>query len=194
MKRIAVFCGSSPGTNSQYKSDAEGVGRFLASQGIDLVYGGAKVGLMGAVARGVLSGGGQVTGIIPGFLRIKEVVDENLTELIVVDTMHQRKAKQYELCDGVMVLPGGFGTMDELFEILTWGQLGLHKKPVGILNMYGYYNGLIQVIDHMVGEGFLKQVNRDMVIINESVQDLIETMKNYRAPGDTKWIPDLDLI
>lgn len=194
MKRVAVFCGSSSGVNRNYRSEAEQVGRVLASRGIDLVYGGAKVGLMGAVADGVLAGGGHVTGVIPGFLRIREVVHEHLSELIVVDTMHQRKARQYELCDGVMVLPGGFGTMDELFEILTWGQLGLHRKPVGILNMNRYYHGLMEVIDNMVREGFLKQINRDMVMISERIEDLLAIMEKYRAPVDTKWIPDEEII
>ena len=194
MKQVAVFCGSSSGVNSNYRSEAEQVGRVLASRGIDLVYGGAKVGLMGAVADGVLAGGGHVTGVIPGFLRIREVVHEHLSELIVVDTMHQRKARQYELCDGVMVLPGGFGTMDELFEILTWGQLGLHRKPVGILNMNRYYHGLMEVIDNMVREGFLKQINRDMVMISERIEDLLAIMEKYRAPEDTKWIPDEEII
>ena len=146
MKRIAVYCGSSPGTNVFYKSQALAVGKTLAKNKFGLVYGGAKIGLMGAVADGVLKSGGEVIGVLPIFLQSKEVAHENLTELILVKTMHERKTKMNELCDGVIALPGGFGTLEELFEMLTWSQLGLHKKPIGLLNTKGFYNPLITLL------------------------------------------------
>ena len=154
MKRITVFCGSSVGTDSIYKTQAKIVGEALAKNNIELVYGGAKIGLMGAVADGVLSKGGKVTGVLPNFLRSKEIAHEQLTNLILVDTMHERKTRMNELCDGVIALPGGFGTLEELFEMLTWAQLGLHKKPIGILNIDGFYDTLIDLIQTMVSKGF----------------------------------------
>lgn len=188
MKSIAVFCGSSSGTNGIYRENAIKLGKTLAHNDIRLVYGGAKVGLMGAVADGALSAGGHVIGVIPGFLQIREVAHENLSDLIRVETMHERKALEYELCDGAIALPGGFGTLDELFEMLTWGQLGLHKKPVGLLNINGYFTALMSVIETMVNEGFLKEINRDMVIVSDEIEDLLEKMIHYQAPEETKWI------
>jgi uncharacterized protein (TIGR00730 family) len=143
MKRITVFCGSSSGTEEIYTTQATLLGETLAIRNIELVYGGAKVGLMGAVADGVLNQGGKVIGVLPNFLGAKEIAHPKLTELILVATMHERKTKMNDLCDGVIVLPGGFGTLDELFEMLTWAQLGLHKKPIAILNVDGYYDALI---------------------------------------------------
>ena len=148
----------------------------------------AKVGLMGAVADGALAAGGEVVGVIPGFLLTKEVGHENLSELILVDTMHERKTIEYELCDGAIALPGGFGTLDELFEMLTWGQLGLHSKPVGLLNINSYFTHLGKVIDTMVNEGFLKGINRDMVLESDEIEDLILKMETYVAPDEAKWI------
>ncbi|MCK4751033.1 MAG: TIGR00730 family Rossman fold protein [Bacteroidales bacterium] len=188
MKSVAVFCGSSSGSNGIYTEKARQVGRILAEKGIRLVYGGAKVGLMGAVADGALSAGGEVVGVIPGFLLTKEVGHENLSELILVDTMHERKTIEYELCDGAIALPGGFGTLDELFEMLTWGQLGLHSKPVGLLNINSYFTHLGKVIDTMVNEGFLKGINRDMVLESDEIEDLILKMETYVAPDEAKWI------
>lgn len=188
VKSVAVFCGSSSGSNGIYTEKARQVGRILAEKGIRLVYGGAKVGLMGAVADGALSAGGEVVGVIPGFLLTKEVGHENLSELILVDTMHERKTIEYELCDGAIALPGGFGTLDELFEMLTWGQLGLHSKPVGLLNINSYFTHLGKVIDTMVNEGFLKGINRDMVLESDEIEDLILKMETYVAPDEAKWI------
>lgn len=188
MKRITVFCGSSIGTDEAFKKDAILLGETLAKQNIGLVYGGAKVGIMGAVADGVLNAGGKVIGVIPQFLRTKEVAHDNLTELIMVKTMHERKTKMHELCDGVIALPGGFGTMEELFEMLTWAQLGLHQKPIGLLNTNGFYNDLIQLVKQMVAKGFLKQINQDMLIVSNNVNELLTQMSNYKAPDVDKWI------
>lgn len=188
MKRITVFCGSSIGTDEVFKNEATLLGKTLAKQNIGLVYGGAKVGVMGAVADGVLNAGGKVIGVIPQFLRTKEVAHEDLTELIMVKTMHERKTKMHELCDGVIALPGGFGTMEELFEMLTWAQLGLHQKPIGLLNTNGFYDDLIQLVKNMVDKGFLKQINLEMLIVSDSVDELLNKMSYYEAPNVHKWM------
>ncbi|TDX86670.1 TIGR00730 family Rossman fold protein [Epilithonimonas xixisoli] len=188
MKRVTVFCGSSFGTEEIYKSEATLLGKTLAKYQIELVYGGANVGLMGAVADGVLNNGGKAIGVLPNFLKSKEIAHENLTELILVETMHERKTKMNELCDGVIALPGGFGTLEEFFEMLTWAQLGLHKKPIAILNTDGFYDSLITFIQTMVDKGFLKEINRDMVLVSSDIDELIDMMKNYVAPDVTKWI------
>lgn len=182
MKSIAVFCGSKDGYIDVYREEAYRVGGILAERGIRLVYGGAKIGVMGAIADGVLNNGGEVIGVIPQFLLNKEVAHENLTDLIIVDTMHQRKLKMYELSDAMMTLPGGWGTMEELFETLTWGQLGMHNKPMGILNINGYYDSLKVLMTMMVHEGFLSEWTKKMVMVNESITDLLEMMEQYDAP------------
>ncbi|MCD6065210.1 MAG: family protein YvdD [Bacteroidetes bacterium] len=192
MKRITVFCGSSSGTEEIFHKEAFTLGAALAQKGIGLVYGGAKVGLMGAVADGSLSGGGEVIGVLPHFLAGKEIAHENLSELILVETMHERKTKMHELCDGIIALPGGFGTMEELFEILTWAQLGLHKKPIALLNVNGFYDSLIDCIQTMVAKGFLKEINQQMLLTGNSIQDVLEKMNIYEALpiaiGIGKWI------
>ncbi|HEX8529119.1 MAG TPA: TIGR00730 family Rossman fold protein [Cytophagales bacterium] len=188
MKRIVVFCGSSGGHDPVFAQEAFGLGQYLAESGIELVYGGAKVGLMGAVADGVLQGGGRVIGVLPHFLRTKEVAHQHLTELILVDTMHERKLKMHELSDGVIALPGGYGTLEELFEMLTWGQLGLHAKPVGLLNTDGFYDYLLALADSMTRRGFLKEENRRMLLIDNSAADLLAQMRQYRPPTAPKWI------
>lgn len=188
MKRVTVFCGSSLGTEDIYKSQATLLGQTLAKRNIELVYGGAKIGLMGAVADGVLSEGGKVIGVLPNFLKSKEIAHQKLTELILVDSMHERKTKMNELCDGVIALPGGFGTLEELFEMLTWAQLGLHKKPIAILNINGFYNPLNVMIQTMVDKGFLKEVNQQMLLVCDNIEELLDKMKNYIAPTVGKWI------
>ncbi len=185
MKSITVFCGSSFGTDKIYEEQAFLLGQTLAKQNIQLVYGGSETGLMGTVANGALSENGKVTGVLPQFLQTKEIAHKNLTELIIVETMHERKTKMNDLCDGVIVLPGGYGTLEEFFEIITWAQLGLHKKPIGILNIDGFYDDLIQLIQTMVDKGFLKQINKDMVLINKNIDDLLNQMRNYEPP--TVW-------
>ncbi|MBS1636002.1 MAG: TIGR00730 family Rossman fold protein [Bacteroidetes bacterium] len=190
MKRITVFCGSSPGEEPVYMEQAYRVGQTLGKQNIELVYGGARVGLMGAVADGVLSEGGRVIGVLPKFLGSKEIAHSGLTELMMVNTMHERKLKMNELCDGFITLPGGFGTMEELFEVLTWGQLGLHRKPMGILNVNNFYTHLLQLGEHMVSHGFLKKINQDMILVSESIDELLQKMRVYQAPPAPQWITD----
>lgn len=189
LKRITVFCGSSSGTDPRYEAQAYQLGTLLASKQIGLVYGGAKVGLMGAVANGVLEHGGEVIGVLPHHLKSREVQHDGLTELILVDTMHQRKATMDELSDGVIALPGGFGTMEELLEMLTWAQLGLHLKPIALLNMQGFYDDLLVLIQKMVDQGFLKASNQRMLLVSEQMEDLVAQMENYEAPpAEGKWI------
>ncbi|HWK99343.1 MAG TPA: TIGR00730 family Rossman fold protein [Parapedobacter sp.] len=188
MNNIVVFCGSSAGTDHIYEEQAFQLGRSLAEAGIGLVYGGAKVGLMGAVADGALQHGGKVTGVLPYFLRTKEIAHEGLTELFIVDTMHERKTKMNQLCDGIIALPGGFGTMEEFFEMLTWGQLGLHQKPMGLLNTEGFYDGLLALAQHMVNKGFLKTANQQMLLSSTAIPDLLHQMQNYQPPAVGKWI------
>jgi uncharacterized protein (TIGR00730 family) len=192
MKRIAVYCGSSAGPNEIYRTQAAQLGRYLASNNIHVIFGGGKVGMMGILADAALEAGGEVTGVIPGFLHVKEVAHSQLTELITVETMHQRKALIEEMCDGAIALPGGFGTLDELFEMLTWGQLGLHDKPVGILNTNGYYDPILSALDRMVNEGFLKDLNRDMVLVSKQIEKLVDAMRKYQPPKIRKWIMDGD--
>jgi len=188
MKRITVFCGSSFGTEEIYKQQATLLGQTLAKQNIELVYGGANVGLMGAVADGILNEGGKAIGVLPNFLRSKEIAHLGLTELILVESMHERKTKMNDLCDGVIALPGGFGTLEELFEMLTWAQLGLHKKPIAILNIDGFYDSLIELTKVMVEKGLLKEANQQMLLVSDNIDDLLDQMKNYVAPTTGKWI------
>lgn len=188
MKRITVFCGSSMGNQSVFKNTAEALGKTFVNRNLELIYGGARVGIMGVIADAVLGVGGKAIGVLPVFLQQKELSHEGLTELILVNTMHERKATMNELCDGVLALPGGFGTLEELFEMLTWGQLGLHKKPVGILNIDGFYDPLIALIQTMVDKGFLKPSNRDMLLVDNNIEALLDKMQNYKAPEVAKWL------
>lgn len=190
MNRITVFCGSNTGTEPIYKEQAYQLGKTLADNSIGLVYGGSITGLMGAVAHGVLENNGEAIGVLPHFLNGKEIANENLTELILVHTMHERKAKMHELSDGIITLPGGFGTLEEFFEMLTWGQLGLHKKPIGILNVAGFYDDLLSLIQNMVDKGFLSEVNKQMLLVSSSIDNLLEMMNNYIAVPVPKWITE----
>ena len=195
MKRICVFCGSNAGHNPLYRSAAEKLGRLLAERGIELVYGAGNVGLMGAVADACLEAGGTVIGVIPEALVGKEVagrpVDHRaLTRIEIVDSMHTRKARMAELSDGFIALPGGFGTFEEFCEILTWGQLGFHAKPMGLLNINGFYNPLLALFDHAVGEGFLRQQNRAMALAETDIERLLEAMLAYRAEPVSKWLKE----
>lgn len=187
MKRITVYCGSSSGSDQAFKDKADKLGKALAQQNLELVYGGAKVGLMGAVADGVLNNGGKAIGVLPYFLKEKELQHQSLTEIILVETMHERKSKMSELGDGFIALPGGFGTMEELFEMLTWAQLALHRKPIAILNVDGYYDALLQFVDSMINGGFLKPEYKDMLLVSSDENDLLEQMKEYVAPKNDKW-------
>ena len=188
MKRITVFCGSSSGTEENFAAQASLLGRALAKRNIGLVYGGANVGLMGAVADGALQEGGKVIGVLPNFLRSKEIAHQGLTELILVESMHERKTKMNELCDGVIALPGGFGTLEEFFEMLTWAQLGLHRKPIALLNVDHFYDALIALVQTMVDKGFLKETNQKMLLVGDDIDDVLHQMDSYVAPTVGKWI------
>lgn len=188
MKSIVVFCASSFGHDPIFEEQAAKVGQTLAKRSIQLIYGGGRVGLMGTVADGALAAGGEVIGVIPAFLNTKEREHQGVTKLITVDTMHERKRIMNEYAEGIIALPGGFGTLEELFEMITWAQLGLHKKPVGILNTAGYYSHLIQFIDHMVEQGLLRTENRSILLVADTIEGLLEKMENYTAPVVSKWI------
>ena len=188
MKSISVFCGSSEGNDPQIVAQAYRLGVEFAKRDISLVYGAARIGIMGQVAKGVLDNDGKAIGIIPDFLKLKEVYHKNLTELIVTESMHERKVMMYEKSDGFMVLPGGFGTMDEFFEITTWGQLGLHTKPIGVLNINGFYNDLLELGMTMVKKGFLKQENFDVVLVDDSIDGLLLKMNTYVPRPTPKWL------
>jgi uncharacterized protein (TIGR00730 family) len=188
MKSICVFCGSSLGNTPVYAEAAFGLGKLMAENNIRLIYGGAKVGLMGTVADGVLQHGGEVTGVLPVFLSAKEIAHAGLSELILVDSMHERKMKMSELADGFIALPGGMGTMEELCEILTWSQLGLHRKPAAVLNIDGYYDFLLSLFSHMVTEGFLKETHQQLLLHADKAEVLLAQMQQYRAPEVEKWL------
>lgn len=188
MKNITVYCGANSGNNPIFTEQAFALGKYMAEQGIGLVYGGGNVGLMGAVANGVIQNQGEGVGIIPQFLLDKELGHGGLTELIIVENMHQRKAKMYEMCDAIIALPGGFGTMEELFEMLTWGQLGLHEKPIALLNTMGYYDSLLAFFDDMTKHGLLRPEHRAMVIVDDNIEALIEKMKAYEPTSHGKWL------
>ena len=188
MKNIAVFCGSSLGFNEVYKNDAIELGLHFTKNNIGMVYGGGKIGMMGVIADTIIKNKGKVIGVIPGLLRSEEVAHNNITEMIVTKTMSKRKVEISKLVDGYIALPGGFGTLDEIFEALTLNQLGIEQKAVGILNTNGFFNYLIKQLDVMVTEGYLKQSNKDMLIVSDSVEDLITKMFNYKAPVITKII------
>jgi len=187
MKTLCVYCGSSPGLGEQYLLAARQLGRAMVDQKIDLVYGGADIGVMGAIADSVLQHGGQVTGVIPKALFHKEVAHQGLTRLEVVADMHERKAMMAELADGFITLPGGLGTLEELFEVLTWSQLGFHAKPIGLLNIDHYYDSLLNFIDHSITQGFVKPIHRELYSVSHSASALLETMGSFQSPVVDKW-------
>ncbi len=187
MKSICVYCGSSPGTKDVYLKSASELGKVLAAENIKLVYGGANIGLMGAVANAALDHGGEVIGVIPKALFHKEVAHEGLTQLEVVDDMHQRKARMAELAAGFITMPGGLGTLEELFEMLTWSQLGFHEKPIGLLNMDGYFDTLSRFLDQGVNQGFIKEIHQKLYQISESPTELVDWMRDYSSPIINKW-------
>jgi len=188
MKSISVFCGSSEGNNQIIIDTAYNLGSVLANRDITLVYGAARIGIMGRVAQGAIDQNGKTIGIIPNFLRTKEIVNNELTELVVTQNMHDRKVIMYEKSEGFIIIPGGFGTMDEFFEITTWGQLGLHTKPIGILNVDGYYDSLISQCKVMVEQGFLKQENLEAVVVDSTIDGLLYKMNNYIPLPAPKWL------
>ncbi|QOV12339.1 TIGR00730 family Rossman fold protein [Viridibacillus arvi] len=190
MKTLAVFCGSSNGASDIYVEVAKKLGKELAKRDITLVYGGASVGVMGAVADAVLEAGGKVIGVMPSFLEKREISHKNLTELIVVDSMHDRKEKMAELADGFMALPGGPGTLEEFFEIFTWAQLGLHQKPCGLLNINHYYDPLIALFNHMSDEQFLHEKYRTMALVDNEPSGLLDQFNSYEAPTVKSYITE----
>jgi uncharacterized protein (TIGR00730 family) len=188
MRRICVFCGSSPGTNPAYLESARAMGRTLAARGIGLVYGGGSVGLMGALADAALAGGGEVIGVIPQVVRIRELAHGGLTALHVVGSMHERKAKMAELAQGFVALPGGLGTLEELAEILTWAQLGLHARPIGLLDVAGYWSHVVAFLDRAVQEGFVPPANRQLLTVAEDPGALLDRFEAWQPPRVERWI------
>jgi uncharacterized protein (TIGR00730 family) len=187
MLSICIFCGSSAGSNSSYKGAAAKLGQLLAENNLTLVYGGGNIGLMGELAHSVINRGGKAIGVIPQFLVDKELVYHNLTEVRIVDSMHERKAMMAELADAFIAMPGGFGTLEETVEVLTWAQLGLHRKPIGLLNIDGYYDYLNDFFDHMVAEGFLMREYKDMLLIQEDPAAMLESLTTFELPNVDKW-------
>ncbi|MDR2499162.1 MAG: TIGR00730 family Rossman fold protein [Tannerellaceae bacterium] len=188
LKKIAVYCGSNAGVREEYAQQAYLLGMVLAMQGIDIICGGGKVGLMKCVADGALDNGGRVIGVIPGFLNRTELAHEGLSQMIVVNTMHERKYRMSVMAQAFIALPGGYGTLDELFEIITWAQLGLHTKPVGILNTEGFYNSLLSFLDNMSAQAFLKPEHREMLLAADNVPDLLDQLRAYQPIATGKWI------
>lgn len=188
IRRLCVYCGSNAGDLSAYQFGAKKLGLCLAEHGIELVYGGGNVGLMGHIADTVLKAGGKVTGVIPKALMEKEVGHMGLTHLILVESMHERKAKMESLSDGFIAMPGGFGTFEEIFEVLTWAQLGMHKKPCALLNVAGYYDQLISFLDQSMNHQFVTAENRNMLLVEKDPALLLEKIKGYQAPNSPKWI------
>ena len=189
LKSVCVFCGSASGTNPVYAETARELGRELAARNLALVYGGGRVGLMGEVASAALAAGGTVVGVIPHALALKEIAQEDCTELVVVDTMHERKALMADRSDAFVALPGGFGTCDELFEILTWAQLGIHNRPVAVLNVNGFFTPLLAWLDHIVTEGLLRPKHRGLLLVADAVPDLLDALAAWVPPDPTtKWV------
>lgn len=188
MKRIAVYCGSKKGARPEYAAAARELGALLAREKIELVYGGGCVGLMGVVADAALKNGGRVIGVIPEKLVIKEVVHEKLPDLRVVKTMHERKALMADLADGFIALPGGYGTFEEFFEVLAWGQLGWHQKPFGLVNAAEFYTPLMQFLDHSTRQGFIRPPHRELIILESEPGILLQKMKEFRPPTEIKWV------
>jgi uncharacterized protein (TIGR00730 family) len=186
--RVCVFSGSSPGADLAYRAAARDLGSRLAERGVEVVYGGASVGLMGAVADAAMEAGGHVIGVIPQWLVDREVAHPALGELRVVESMHERKAMMAELSDAFVALPGGVGTLEELFEVYTWNQLGLHAKPLGLFNVRGYFDGLVRFLDHAVAERFVTPKHRAMLLVGEDLDTLIDGLDAWEAPAQPKWI------
>lgn len=188
MNSVVVFCGSNEGDDPSFVADAYGLGKLLAQQQLTLVYGAARIGVMGSLAQGALDHSGTVVGVIPDFLKIREVFHPGLSRLIVTKNMHQRKLKMHELSEGIIMLPGGYGTLEEFFEMITWAQLGLHHKPIGILNTKGFYDDLMAMLRTMVDRGFVKQENYDMLLVDDGMEGLLAQMRDYVPQQVPKWI------
>ncbi len=187
VRRICVFCGSSEGKNSIYKGAAIKLGQLLSEKGLTLIYGGGNIGLMGEIAQSVIESGGSAIGVIPQFLVEKELVFDKLTEIRIVETMHERKAIMADLADAFIAMPGGFGTLEETVEVLTWAQLGLHEKPIGLLNIDGYYRHLNDFIDHMIAEGFLLRAYKNMLLVENDPNAMLVSLSTFKMPEIDKW-------
>lgn len=185
---VCVFCGSNPGADPAFRAAAAELGRLLAREGVRLVYGGGNVGLMGVIADAVLAAGGEAIGVIPHALASKELAHQGLTQLHVVDSMHERKAMMADLAGGFVAMPGGLGTFEEILEIITWAQLGIHAKPCALLNVSGYYDKLIDFLDHAVSQQLLMPAHRAMLLVHSRPDDLLRTMREYAPPTVEKWI------
>jgi len=190
MKRICVFLGSDLGVQTEYQSSVKQLAKEIVERDIELVYGAAKVGLMGVLADAMLELGGRVIGVVPKGLTQKEIVHDGLTELRVVSSMHERKAQMAELASGFITLPGGIGTLEETCEILTWAQVGIHKKPCGLLNVCGYYDHLIAHLDNMVEQGFFRAVHRSLLIVKDDPKQLLDILENYQPPDFKRWMTE----
>lgn len=190
MRNICVFCGSQSGTDLRYRRAAIELGGLLAQRGHGLVYGGGHVGLMGIVADAVLEAGGSVTGVIPRPMTERELAHETVTKLYVVSSMHERKALMASLSDAFIALPGGYGTLEELFEVIAWAQLGIHRKPIGLLNVAGYFDALLSLVDHMIAEGFIKTKHRGLFVTAEQPQALLEALQRHQMPATRRWLTE----
>ena len=188
LRRVCVFCGSSEGARPEYAEAARSVGRLLAENALTVVYGGGSVGLMGVLADAALAAGGRVVGVIPKVLMEKERVHAGLTELRVVESMHDRKRDMADLSDAFLALPGGIGTLEELFEVWTWGTLGIHQKPVGLLNIADYYTSLLKFVDDMVVERFVRESQRGMLVVSRSVEELLRSLADFQPPETRRWL------
>lgn len=189
LKQVCVFCGSSAGTNPVHRQLATDFGTLLAREGLKLVYGGGSVGLMGAVADAVLHANGEVIGVIPRFLATRELLHTGITDTRLTDNMHERKALMSDLSDAFIALPGGLGTFEELFEVLTWAQLGLHQKPIGLLNSAGYFDPLVAMIDRAIEDGFCRPEHRRLFVVDDQPLRLLQLVRDHRPPQVKKWIP-----
>ena len=190
MRNICVFCGSQSGTDPRYRRAAIELGGLLAQRGHGLVYGGGHVGLMGIIADAVLEAGGSVTGVIPRPMTERELAHETVTKLYVVSSMHERKALMASLSDAFIALPGGYGTLEELFEVIAWAQLGIHRKPIGLLNVAGYFDALLSLVEHMIGEGFIKTKYRGLFVTAGQPQVLLDTLQNHQMPETRRWLTE----
>ncbi|QDT47544.1 LOG family protein YvdD [Symmachiella dynata] len=190
--RICVFCGSQTGGRPEYQQQAAELGRLFVEQGHSLVYGGGQVGLMGIIADAVLAAGGEVVGVIPEQLATKELLHTGVTVMHRVDSMHARKAKMEQLSDAFVALPGGYGTLEELLEIITWAQLGIHRKNIGILNTAGYFDGLLGLVDHAIGESFIRPGHRELLVVANTPAELLERLQEHELPTTRKWFQTED--
>jgi len=188
MQRLCVFCGSKSGTDDRYRESAAEFGRLMSADGVELVFGGGSVGLMGVIADAVLEAGGNVIGVLPEMLATKELCHPGVADMRLVSDMHQRKAVMAELADTFVALPGGYGTFEELFEVVTWAQLGIHRKNIGLLNVAGYFDPLVRFLDHAVQEGFIKEKHRGLIVVEERPDALLSRLRKHEMPPMKRWL------